>query len=50
MVIHDSEPEAEYAYKYEPVLSTFKYRYVYSAYKPYTTLVSDTVDVTKFFN
>lgn len=45
-VIHDTQ---EPGYGYEPILSSFKYRYVYDRYSTTTTLVSDTIDVTKFF-
>jgi len=46
-VIHDTE--ANHVYKYEPYLSTFKYKYQYKRYKTATTLVSDIIDVGKFF-
>ncbi len=45
-VVHDTEK----AYKdYRPVLASFKYRFVYKRYRKQTTLVSDTIDVAKFF-
>ena len=46
-VIHDTEATC---YGYEPLLSSFKYRYVYKRYLPETTLVSDTINVTTFFD
>ena len=45
-VVHDTQ---YHGYKYEPVLATFKYRFVYKRYKTQTTLVSDTIDIQKFF-
>ncbi|MDB2614445.1 hypothetical protein N9Y92_04750, partial [Chlamydiales bacterium] len=47
IVVHDTEQST---YRYEPVLSTFKYRYVYERYATQTTIVSDTIDVSLFFN
>lgn len=47
-VVHDTEKSPYYGY--EPILSDFKYRYDYPRYAKRTTLVSDVVDVTKFFN
>jgi hypothetical protein len=44
MVIHDTQPCREKCYKYGPVLSTFKYRYVYERYAVQTTIVSDVYD------
>ncbi len=45
-VVHDTEQ----SYKgYRSILPSFKYRVVYRRYKKQTTVVSDTVDVTKFF-
>lgn len=46
IVVHDTE---HHGYKYEPVLSKFKYRYDYKRYNVYTTLVSNFIDVSKFF-
>lgn len=50
IVAHDTEPESNYYYNYEAVLSTFKYRYIDDIYRPHTTIVSDSIDVSKFFN
>lgn len=46
IVIHDTET---LSYGYEPVISQFKYQYVYKVYKTYTTLVSNFIDVEKLF-
>ena len=46
IVVHDTE---EMGYQYEDVLSKFTYRYDYKRYRPYTTLVSNTIDVSQFF-
>ena len=46
-VVHDTETAS---YGYEPVLSTFKYIFVYRRYSTTTTLVSDTIDVALLFN
>ncbi len=45
-VAHDTNKSC---YNYEPVLSSFKYRYVYKRYERQTTIVSDTIDVATFF-
>lgn len=45
-VIHDTE---QWGYSYEPVLNSFKYKYTDRRYTTYTTVVSDTIDVAKFF-
>lgn len=47
ILIHDSEPGAEYVYGLSPVLSTFKYRLDYTPEgKPHTVAVSNTINVT----
>jgi hypothetical protein len=46
IVIHDTETKS---YGYEPIISQFKYQYVYKIYKTYTTLVSNFIDVSKLF-
>lgn len=46
IVVHDTEQPS---YNYEPVLKTFKYKYVYERYLVTTTVVSDTIDVRKLF-
>lgn len=45
-VVHDTQ---EPGYRYEPTLSSFRYKYVYRRYGVTTTLVSDTIDVSAFF-
>lgn len=45
-IVHDTEHSG---YHYEPLLSSFKYRYVDTRYSTYTTVVSDRVNVKKFF-
>ena len=47
IVVHDTETAS---YGYEPILKTFKYRYDYLRYTVRTTLVSNTLDVSAFFN
>lgn len=44
-VVHDTEDDR---YGYEPLLSSFKYKYVYERYHVLTTVVSDTIDINKF--
>jgi len=46
-VVHDTEKTKWYGW--EPTLSSFKYRYDYPRYAKRTTLLSDTIDVSKFF-
>lgn len=46
-VIHDTEKEK--FYKYEPLLSSFKFRYDYDRYIKKTTIVSDIINIQKFF-
>jgi len=47
IVVHDTEGAP--CYDYESVLKTFKYRYDYKKYSPWTTLVSDSIDVVRLF-
>jgi len=42
IVVHDTEHRL---YAYEPVLSTFKHRVEWRRYAPWTSVVSDTVDL-----
>jgi hypothetical protein len=46
IVVHDTE---EAGYKYEPVLATFKYRYDYKRMRPWTTAVSNFINVQEIF-
>jgi hypothetical protein len=45
-IVHDTE---DHLYGYDKVLKTFKYVYEYRRYHVTTTVVSDTIDVAKFF-
>lgn len=45
-VVHDTEDPF---YGYDPVFATFKYVFTYRRYAVTTTLVSNTIDVSKFF-
>ena len=47
IVIHDTEPEKEDSYQLSNVLSQFKYRYDYTKYHPWTTVVSNTKNLKK---
>jgi len=47
LVIHDTEPTADYVYGLSEILKSFKYRYDYTPIgKPHTTAVSDVIDVS----
>ena len=46
-VVHDTE---QLSYGYESVLKSFKYRYIYDRYQTQTTIVSDVIDITKFYD
>ena len=49
MVIHDTEPGAEYVYGMNEVLSSFKYRLDYQPEgKPHTTAVSNYINVCEW--
>jgi hypothetical protein len=49
IVVHDSEPGAEYVYGMAAILSSFKYRIDFKPTgKPHTTIVSDFVNVSKW--
>jgi hypothetical protein len=45
-IVHDTQDSG---YGYEPLLSSFKYKYVYDRYHITTTIVSDTIDIGLFF-
>lgn len=47
-VVHDTESPRVYV-GYSTILPSFKYKVVYKRYKTETTVVSDTIDVRKFF-
>lgn len=46
-VVHDTDKMKYYGY--EEVFSQFEYRYTYPRYRKSTTLLSNTIDVTKIF-
>lgn len=46
-VVHDTEHGV---YNYNKILPTFKYSYTCKRYPVWTTVVSDRIDVTQFFN
>ena len=48
-VVHDTSAFVEHIYNLEETLSSFKYRYIYPRYLRTTTLVSDHIDVRKWF-
>lgn len=51
LVVHDSEPGANYVYNMADILSTFKYRLDYEPIgKPHTAIVSNFIDVTKWIS
>lgn len=47
IVVHDTEPDFEWLYKWGDSLSTFKYRVQVAPYAPWTTVLSDTDDAEK---
>ncbi len=48
ILLHDSEPEIDRFYKYTWIYKYFKYRYDFQAFKPYTTVLSNFVDIKQF--
>jgi len=48
IVMHDTEPEHEAHYGYDKVFPKFRYRYDWKECKPWTSVVSNTIDVTKW--
>ncbi len=48
IVLHDTEPESQINYGYDKVFPHFKYRYDWTLCKPFTSVVSNTIDVTKW--
>ncbi len=48
IVLHDTEPESSTHYGYDQVFPLFKYRYDWNLCKPYTSVVSNTIDVSKW--
>ena len=47
IILHDSDPKCDFAYKYTDIYDFFNYRYDYTKKSPYTTVVSNLIDVTK---
>jgi hypothetical protein len=48
MVLHDTEPESVENYGYQQVFDKYKYRCDWTLCKPFTTILSNTIDVTKW--
>lgn len=49
VVLHDSEPEIDRFYAYRRVYPHFKYRYDFTKFKPYTTILSNYYDPSLIF-
>lgn len=47
IVIHDTEPACDNLYHYSSIFPLFKYRVDFTKYKPWTSAVSNFVDVSK---
>lgn len=45
IILHDSDPEAEHLNHYSEIYPLFKYRYDYHKAKPFTTVLSNFVDL-----
>ena len=48
LVLHDTEPESLEHYGYEQVFKAYKYRYDWTLCKPYVSVLSNVIDVTKW--
>lgn len=48
LVLHDTEPESVDHYRYNVVFPKFKYRLDWTEHKPFTSVVSNVIDVTKW--
>ena len=48
IILHDTEPEEEQHYHYDRVFPHFKYRYDWKECKPFTSVVSNVIDVSKW--
>ena len=48
IILHDSDPENDTLYQYSTIYPLFKYRFDYTACKPYTTVVSNFIDLENF--
>lgn len=49
LILHDTEPEEIENYGYAEVLSKYKYRQDWTDCKPYTTVLSNTIDLKELF-
>lgn len=45
VIVHDTEPESDKFFKYSWVYKYYKYRYDYTKCRPYTTVLSNFVDL-----
>lgn len=48
IILHDSDPENDYLYKYSEIYSQFTYRFDYTDCKPNTTVLSNFIDLSNF--
>jgi len=48
LILHDTEPESVNNYRYNLVFPKYKYRYDHLRCKPFTSVVSNVIDVTKW--
>ena len=47
IVIHDTQPESDKYYKYSTIFPLFKYRLDFTKYIPWTSAVSNFIDISK---
>ena len=47
IILHDSGPKEDRYYHYKKIYSSFKYRYDYKKFPPFTTVLSNFIDVGK---
>lgn len=47
LVIHDTQPESDQVYNYSTVFPLFKYRLDFTKFTPWTSAVSNSIDVSK---
>lgn len=48
IILHDTEPESLEHYGYEQVFKKFKYHYTWDKCKPFTSVVSNVIDVSQW--
>ena len=48
IILHDTEPEVAHKYHYNLVFPKFKYRLDWNQCKPFTSVLSNVIDVTKW--